>query len=573
MSTFSFMELAFHHPQNRHHFVSSKEGINKPFLKSFRKTEIWRSMFLYRSNQPTEKDPMFGNFYLECDVEDFSTNQTIMLEVADYLRHEYQIPTTYLDFFFTNRSIWISIPAKVFGCFGSIKLNQIYKSMAEEIQSFLSQKGHSKGLDLSIYKWNGLIHSLGSFLKNSGRWVTKFSYGDLEEALTVDDLLRAEYDNFFTLDDIEVIDSANKWYLRTREKVVFSKQEEKDYSSYFKCERTCMKNLEEKGFMDENRNLHIYSYSLHLKELGYSTIDAIEKVQETFDIPYVHLRECYRTVKSAIEGTKRFNCAVVRQLLDADLFDCDNCSIVNKEHKSTFIIPREFIELLNVNKAHYNTYKYLLYILKEHQQNRKPYTHSLKGDKYKKLTISRFMKLDEMGLIKCNVEKDSITCKLVNKNREVYQSHIVIPYSFLEEKRFKKMNVEIKVLMELWRCSLLVGKAKKTLSFNVKMDTLMKTLKMSFGQLMKHISFLKKERLVLMNQLLVFYSKSDLKQKIHDMVTRIKNKLNKINKGNLQTETLISENGAEMDIPEIEILHNAKMKQSISIDISGLIMV
>lgn len=76
-----------------------------------------------------------------------------------------------------------------------------------------------------------------------------------------------------------------------------------------------------------------------------------------------------------------------------------------------------------------------------------------------------------------------------------------------------------------------------------------------------------------MNQLLVFYSKSDLKQKIHDMVTRIKDKLNKINKDNLQTETLISGNGTDKDIPEIEILHNAKMKQSISIDISGLIMV
>lgn len=528
MSTYRFMEYSVNQPNQRNNFLPSREVINLPFKKENRFKEFWRSMFLYRSEKPQESDPMFGNFYLECDIPDFHKNKSIILEATDYIQSKYKIPSSSLEFFLTNRSLWLTIPAKVFGSFGSIKLNMIYKKMAEEIQGFLNEKGFSNPLDTTIYKWNGLIHSLGSYLHNSKRWVTKFTLSDLEDSYTMEDLIHAKFDNFYDSADIQVVSEASEWYQNIRNQVLFSTKEKPSVVKKKRFHRPCMKKLEDLGFVEEDRNLHMYSYALHLKDLGYSTAEAIAKIQEVFNrMDYVFLPECERTIRSAIEGTKRFNYPVVREILNPDLFtDEDNYS-ENEQEKDTFIFPRDFISTLQKGKAHYDTYKYLTYILHAKQNFHKDFSVSLEGEKYKQLVISRYKKLEDLNIAKVLVSQNTITCSLIRKEHSTYKSHIVIPNTFLHDKRFINMKSEIKVLFELWRSSILSGHKKKTVSFNVKWKTISQNIQMSNSQLMKALSILRKLKLVFANRLFVFFGKKQIKEQIKRIVGKIQSKVNK----------------------------------------------
>lgn len=521
MGKFKFMEVAIESPANRGHFMTSKEAIERPFSIGNRFTEFWRSMFLYSTDDPNEEEAMFGNFYVECDSQNFQDNKNTMLDVADYLYRTHRIPYHYMDFFMTNRSIWLTVPAKVFGCFGSKHLHKIYRKMAEDVQRHLDESGTNSKIDLSIYKWNGLIHSLGSFLPQKKRWVTKFSHSQLEESFTEKDILEAEYENFALFEEVKVIETAQGWF-HSKRKEEMNYTSEVPFSRLFSCERTCMSNLEKLGTIDENRNLHIYSYSLYLKELGYDTQAAMERVESVFEMDYAKSREAKRTVKSAIEGDKHFNCAVVKQLLNPDIFDCESCSITDKSNAETFLVPRIMLERLHEKKAHYDTYKWLLKVLHNYQVLRIPTSIDLKGEKHKKLILSRMHILKEVGLVTISLEGTMLTLHPVHLEKEAYRSHIVVPVRFIHDIRFEGMKSEIKLLLELWRVSLLSGNSQKVLSFNVKTQTLLSRLGMSGKVLHKHLHRLKQMRLVFGKQLFVFLSKDQIKTKIKQFVEKVR---------------------------------------------------
>lgn len=580
MGKFKFMEVAVEAPSNRGYFLTSKEAITKPFSIENRFSEFWRSMFVYSSDKPDEEDAMFGNFYIECDHHDFRYNRIIMLEVADYLKKTFNIPYSYMDFFMTNRSIWLMVPAKVFGCFGSKHLHRIYKAMAEEIQQFLYTKSDTfdeysfswkkdARIDLSIYKWNGLIHSLGSFLPQKKRWVTKFSFGDLEEANKESDVLEAKYDNHDFFNDVNTIEAAKSWFHSKRKEILRFGSGETPFTELFKCERTCMSNLEKQGVIEENRNLHIYSYSLYLKELGYDTNQAVERVQSVFDMKYVHTKEVINTVKSAIEGNKKFNCTVVKQLLDEDLFDCETCPVSNASKAETFLVPRKLIEKLQSEKAHYDSYKWLLRTLHNYQVDHTPTKVNLKGEKYKKLVEQRIEVLEKIGVITIEKRNNDLILHPIHLDKELYQSHIVVPVRFIRDTRFVKMKAEIKILLELWRSSLLSGHKQKILSFNVKTQNLLSKLGMSIKVFNKHMMALKKMKFVFGKQLFVFLHKAEVKEKVKTIIRKLKQSMPnggyKVSVGNESEFELDSEIKSPKQQPQMQDLQEIRISGFLSI--------
>lgn len=527
MGRYKFMEYAVNSCANRGFYDYSSKVVKLPFDNKNKFKEFWRSMFLFETTAPTEEDPMFGNFYIESDASDFNLNRDIIIEATEHIHKKYEIPYDFFDYFLTNRSIWLTIPAKVFACYGSKKLNLIYKEMAKEVYSHLEKEGYKNSLDLSIYKWNGLIHGLGSYLKNSRRWVTKFTFYDLEYANTIEDLLIAKYDNCFTFEDIKVVDKAKEWYSNAKNTVFGIKQNKNNMiSNCFGCEKKCMRNLEEKGCVSQNRNLHVYSYSLYLKEQGYSLEEALEKVKSTFKMDYVQLMESDRTVKSAIEGNKNLNCKVIKNLLDEDLFDCDNCEFNKRKNKNTFIVPRYFIELLNKNKANHHVYKLLLEILYSYQIEDKNYIYNLNGDKYKKNTISYFDMLKNLNIINYEIVDDKIKTSIVFYNDNTYKSYLLIPTKFIKSKAYFKINREIKLLLELWRCSFLTN--NNLLCFNVKLQTLVRNLNSTMKTIIKYLNTLKRLKLIIGRFLLPFLNKQDIKLFIKNMISKIKSNTSQV---------------------------------------------
>lgn len=520
---FKYLEVAKSNPSNRGLYLSSDKVINLPFSDKF--TEYWRSMFLYKEEQPTENSALLGNFYIECDATDFNKNKNTMIEVCDYINREYKIPYSYFDLFITNRSLWVCIPFKVFGCMGIKNLDKIYKSMAVEINShLLSEKLHP--IDLSIYKWNGLIHALGSYLPQSKQWVTKFSYGDLTECNTKEDLRNAKWDYGFTFEDINKVKKAEEWFINTSKS--FNKKTILSDKTVFLDDKNgsfcCMHKLKEEGLTEGYRNNSIFAYALYLKGKGVTKENAISIIQKDFKNPYIYTRECINTINSAFKSKKRFSCKYIKSTMS---FLCEN----NKCNKktSTIIVPRKFIELLNKEKVHYQCYHLLVEILFNKQIYDKSTTYSVKGMKHKKEFIDKLTILSKLKIIdiKNTKEKDELVCTLINQPHQVYKSYIIIPINFIKSKIFKNLKSEIKVFLEILRGSFIVAINK--IIFNSKLETLAKNLNTTKKTIVKHLYILSKLKLIFSKY--VIFNINIFKEIISSLVNKIKsNKLYRIAK-------------------------------------------
>ena len=509
------MEVAVGSLSNRKQFHTSREAMSLPFQKENRFKEYWRSMFLYKTDTPSEGDALFGNFYIESDEGDFATQRDMMLDVVESLV-EKGVPRHVIEFFVTNRSIWLSVPAKVFGSFGSPMLHEIYRSMATEIQTELNGKGYIKGIDLSIYRWNGLIHSLGSHLPKTRSWVSKFEFGDLEMALTIQDLRNAPYDNGSSFRNIQISTKAKAWYDKNKCSIHSpSAPSEKRMPIHFES----MKRLEDRGTLDTDRNLHIYTYSLYLKQCGLSVEEAVLKVQSVFDDPYVQTRECLRTIRSAIEGKKHFNPGVAATLLDADLFE--GLDETNGVEKDTFIVPRLFIDRLQEMRANHHLYRLMLQVLYAYQIDRKPFMLDMKGEKYKQDILSRFEKLAGAGIVSYVENQGVVTAKVVHHAREVYQSHIVVSRRFVEND-LAEIGKELPLLMEVWRGGYKVS--EQVWYVATKMKTMVKRLRSKTSTVRRLFAMLQKSRLVFGKFAFMETRTVSYKQKVQEWVSSLRGK-------------------------------------------------
>lgn len=489
---FLFREIAIQHPSNRGRYEKSSVVLSTPFKKENRLSEIWAGMYMFKTDSPTEGDPTFGNFYLEIDEEDFSLLREKMLCVVDYLSSTYGITRDELNFQVTNRSIWLSIAAKTFGSFGCKDLHKIHKEMANEINQHLLKSGYIKGLDLSIYRWNGLMRTLGSFLPKSKRWVTKFSLSNLEDSYSFNDLVKSKFDNYFTFDDLVVNQKAANWFEKAKKSITGTSFKTKQRKT-LKTVHQGMEEFIQKGILPFHRNLHIYSTALYLKDQGYTCEQTIEKIQRSFQDDYVFKREALRTINSAFKGNKHFAPTTAQSYLTEEIFNGHKTEIL--EERTTFIVPRTFIDTLHNAKAHYNTYKLLIDILGTYQVKRESYIYELIGEKYKKSVLSHFEKLAEVGFISYAVNGDTIEAKLTHQPHDTYMSYFVVPADFMRRKTIKKMKKEFVLLVELWKSGIRFDESKMDSYVNIKESTLIKRLKTTLKTLRTCFSKLKRLRL------------------------------------------------------------------------------
>lgn len=502
MAHFCFREIAVHHPSNRGKFLQSKEVIQYPFSKENRFKEMWRGIYMFKSNQPKEGDSAFGDFYMEVDEANFPKLKRMILTATEYLQNQYGFRSEHLNFFSTNRSIWISIPSKVFNCYGKTNLHKIHKLMAEEVHSHLLSSGFSNGLDLSIYRWNGLMRGLGSYLPEHKRWVTKFNLSDLEEAVSMDDLSGSKFDNGFTYEDVQPLSKAVRWFKHCETKL-FKEKNQKPVR--VQNQHKGMEEFIERGELPFNRNLHIYSTALYLKDKGLEFSEAVDVIKTKIKDAYVNTREAFRTIQSAFKGNKHFAPMSARTYLDERIFE------EYTSEKKSFIVPRTFITTLHENKAHYQSYKHLFSILHMHQIHREPLKIDLTGYKYKKQELGYFEKLQKVGFISYEFKNNVVTASLIHQPRETYKSHIVVPNQFVKSKTFKNLKREFILLAELWRGSFRTSEEKFTYFFNMKSETIQKNIGMLQGTVQRYVSILKKMRLIIGSFILPISSKQEYK--------------------------------------------------------------
>lgn len=473
---FCFREKVRGSLTNRGTYGISKEVIQEGFEAGGNFQEMWMGMYMYKTDTPDEHSTMLGDFAFEIDEEDESLLIKKVLAAVEYLFNTYKIKTIDMQGFVTNRSLWITIPSKLFGCFGRNYLHKIHKKMAFEINDYLLSLGHEKGLDLSIYRWNGLRRALGSFLQKSKRRVTKFDISTLEEANTMEDIRYAKFDNFANIYDVEPNGLAVRWFKQVEKEVWNEWRASKNKHTEVISHHEGMEQFIENGELPFNRNLHVFSVAAYLKDKGFSLDAAIAKIQDSFKDAYVSTKEALRTINSAFKGSKHFSPKTAQGFLANEIFSKQSTIAVERD---TFIVPRNFIEKLQEVKAPYQSYKFLFSILHNYQTTKTNYTHSLTGDKNKKRTLAFFEKLVEAGLISYTLNSDTIEVFLVHKDRKIYKSHIVVPNSFVNRKLFKSMKKEFVLFVELWRSGMKFSDNKTEYHFNVKAENLCGRLKMT----------------------------------------------------------------------------------------------
>jgi len=509
MSRYKFMEFATKSPRNRGRHALTREVIAMPFEKPNRFTEMWRGMYAYETNSPAENEPMFGNFYVECDSVDFDKNRETMLKVSSFLREKHEIPYLYMEYFATNKSIWLSIPAKVMGCYGSKKLNLIHREMAREVQEAIKAEGDPL-LDVSIYKWNALIHSLGSYLPKVGGWVSKFSYYDLERAKTIQCLREVKYDNLFTFEDMKEVPSACSWFARSKAKIL-GETSKKTLLFKTECnssgplpdkEASCMVNMTKPGAITLNRNNHVFTYALYLKSRGFSLLQAESAIQKDLDTPYVNLPECTRTIRSAFLGRKRFGCSSAKQYISPELLDCSNCPYKKRTAENIYV-PRVMIERLQSKGASANAYKLLICILKTKQVDGREYAADLSKEKHRAQKLEAFNELQEADLISLATDKDTVKVKLKPLCKTQYKSYLLLPKNFTERRFFKKVKNEIITLLELLRASVMKN---NTHIFNALKKTVSRKTGFTLQTTIKHMSTMESLKILVGGKILLFSS-------------------------------------------------------------------
>lgn len=473
---FNFREKARGSLSNRGTYGVSKEVVKEGFEAGANFQEMWMGMYMFKTETPDEHSTMLGDFAFEIDEENEQLLIQKGLAAVEYLYNTYKIKSTDIQGFVTNRSLWFSIPSKLFNCFGRNYLYKIHKKMATEINTYLLNLGYEKGLDLSIYRWNGLRRALGSFLQQTKRRVTTFDVSLLEEANTMEDIRHAKFDTFSNIYDVQPNKHAVKWF-NAIEKEVWS-----EWSNVKKkkvapiSHHEGMENFIKKGELPFNRNLHVFSIATYLKDKGLSVSAVISKIQDSFNDAYVKTKEAIRTIKSAFKGDHHFSPKTAQGFLAEEIFAKQSEIVVERD---TFIVPRHFIQKLQEVKAPYQSYKLLFSILHNYQTTKTNFTYSLKGDKNKKRTLVFFEKMVEAGLISYTQKSDDIEVFLVHQKREVYKSHIVVPNNFIERKVFKSMKKEFILLVELWRSGMKRSENKTEAHFNVKKENLCGRLKMT----------------------------------------------------------------------------------------------
>lgn len=452
-------------------FKNSKEVSEFSFKEKNKYLEHWAGMYLFEESNPTEESLAYGNFYLEIDETDFSALKDKILFIISFLERK-GISRSDLTLYTTNRSIWISVPAKIFATYKMKDLHLVHKEMAKQINRSLISQFEGNGLDLSIYRWNGLTRTLGSYLKESNCRVMKLEIQHLENSYEMSDLRVNNYDRFGSFSELKVSAKAKKWFFQAKKTVEKAKKEQRTARQGVSLK---MEEFIERGEIDFNRNLHIYSIALYLKGKGMEFKEVLSTIQSKIKNNYVFTAEAVRTIASAFKSNKQFSIFASRDYLDSSIFEEE----FSTEGSDTFIVPRKFLDILNSKKVHVNTYKYLVLILKEQQVNKSSFKLSLANDKYKKLTLSYFEKLAELGFINHSYDSKTkeLTAKLVYKDASFYKNHIVLSVSFVETNFFKESKREFIVLLELLRASYSFEELKYYTS--IKFETLNRKLKLS----------------------------------------------------------------------------------------------
>lgn len=308
----------------------------KSAKERFNHKDCFISVYMYNDKDIKESD-IYGPLYLDLDTdlkneEDFKKIKTDLNIAVNTLNIIYKIDKKFIRIYFSgNKGFHIVIHPKVFGIKPCKRLNEYYKYIAEDINSYTVHKS----VDLKIYDKRRLIRLADTMNSKTGlykvpltlEFVNKSNFEELKEyASEIKDL---------EFKEIETYSNTKKEYQDVIEKVHNGNERRKPRKIRINKSKKlpdvpCIRSIMENGVNDGCRNNTSVALASCLLQNGFD-MNECESIMIEWDEaknnPPMGEVEVMTTINSAYKfllDDKIFGCGSLKSL---DLCDAKNCRI------------------------------------------------------------------------------------------------------------------------------------------------------------------------------------------------------------------------------------------------------
>lgn len=314
-----FIEAGYWVNKDKHQFVRNKM-MKTESLKDFSNSRNNKGVFCtaYRYNtEVIDESFLYGDLYFDFDnKDDFEPVRQDALQVLSYLAVVFKIEHNQSYIYFSgNKGIHIIVPATILGVEPDMKLNGVYRHIAENIRNYTP----NKTLDLVIYDNKRLFRIPGTIHESTGLYKTQLTYDELKNMSHEDIKNKASNYTPVFLEESKHNVFANSRY-KEYVKQFYDKKDKMlnvSYKSKLNCTPPCIQHLLDEGVLEGNRNNTIAAMSSFYKNKGETLESAIKLIAEWNDkknIPPVKTTELNRTVRSIYCGHASYGCNSLKNL-------------------------------------------------------------------------------------------------------------------------------------------------------------------------------------------------------------------------------------------------------------------
>ena len=321
---------------NRNVYINYHEFFK--FIETHSYVDTYCSAYLY-STQKIDEAELYGNLYLDFDdADNFNNAREDIIHTLSFFKIVYKIPSDQMKIYFSgHKGFHLIIPKEILGIEPNKNLNGIFKTIAEQVQTFSIHKT----VDLQIYDNKRLFR-----VPNSMHGKTKLYKIILtpEELVTlseeqIKELAKQPRNINLPIKPIlnPVAHSQYLQAIKTYEKNI--KEQDKRAKGY-RYKKTlnivpqCIQNILENGAEEGYRNITIACLTSFYRESGKTldeTIDLLTQWNSRNTKPTPE-REMKTTIKSIFFGDKTYGCSTLQTLTTCDKQNCK--LLLQKKNKS-----------------------------------------------------------------------------------------------------------------------------------------------------------------------------------------------------------------------------------------------
>lgn len=298
------------------------------FIKNNNIVDTYCSAYLYDTEKISEAN-LYGNLYLDFDdANSLSNAREDAIHTLSYFKIVYKIMPEQIKIFFSgHKGFHLIIPKEILGIKPCKNLNEIFKTIAEQVNNFSIHKT----VDLSIYDNRRLFRIPNTIHGETGLYkiiLTPKELLSLSEEDIANLAKQPRYLNLNIKTDFNPI--ANNQYLQAiktyEDNVKNNNKKNKGfrYKKKLNIVPECINTILENGAEPGTRNVTIACLTSFYKESGKTFDEIIDIISEwnSKNQKPTPEREMKTTIKSIFYSEKTYGCTTLQTLVQCNKSEC-----------------------------------------------------------------------------------------------------------------------------------------------------------------------------------------------------------------------------------------------------------